>query len=306
MTMTDGTAFVPRDPRDVATALADALAEHEFWLRGWQRAMVCGLPVGADVIDADAHRRCRFGRWVAAGRSPGVQDGELLGQLEAAHREMHEAARAAARRAVAGRGVSAPDYDAVMEAAEAFRKAAARLRDASAEPGEATAPAAGLAALQDRLTMFGELERERERTLRTGMPASLAMVCPRGFDEIEREHGADGLDRALGGLAFRLFALVRPYDGLYRYGRTELLLCLPGATTDDAAAAARRLLDGLRETPFAVSRDAEARLDGRVGVAAIDPHVSVQESVERAARAVAMAGDGGGKSIVVWSPDRAS
>ena len=59
--------------RDIVVAVADAVAEHDHWLRAWHRAILCGLPPDsaealecglwpADDVMPEADRRARGAR----------------------------------------------------------------------------------------------------------------------------------------------------------------------------------------------------------------------------------------------------
>ncbi len=287
--------------RDVALVITDAIVEHEVWLRAWQRTVTCGLKPDETVTAARAHTACRFGRWLDDNRESTVLQDESLRHLARTHRHLHDVARLVAGRAADGGAVAPDDYDAVMHAAAEFGEAAERVRDEhgeTGEPGFATFGSRG--ELESRLTMLNELERERERALRTGMAATVLVVRPSGLDEIEAAHGGAGIDRLVASLAMRLFATLRPYDGVYRFGRTEFLICLPATTPGQATRVAARLLSAIGEQPVALSDDVESSVTARIGIAGIGDRRSVQETVDNAARAAAQAVSDAGDAIVVW------
>lgn len=288
--------------RAVAAVVSDALFEHEAWLRGWQRTIACGLPAGGDVLDEETHLHCGLGRWLLKNGGGGTPGAELLRELDRAHRELHEAARHVARRSQADERIPAGEYDAVMDAATAFRDAARRIRDvhASSEGDEPSDDA--MAELQGRLTMLSELERERDRALRTGTAMSLMMVRPEGMDEVESAYGNSGLDRVVASFATRLFGLLRPYDGIYRYGRNDFMVCLPGTTGDQARNVADRLIEVISGVSVVLPDDTELSLRAGFGIAAIDSRSPVQETLEHAVRASEMANSRGGDPVVVWTP----
>lgn len=303
MTRNDENAEDGLDPHVVAAAVADAVAEHDAWLRGWQRSMACGLTPGHEVLDENAHRSCRFGRWIEV-RGGATAGDPVLGDLRRAHRQMHEAARAAAQHRSAS-GVAAPvDYDAAIAAADCFRHAARQVRENCGTPEDDTAPEYPLNDLQERLTMLGELERERERALRTGTELSLMMVRPEEMDEVKRVHGRAGLDRVVAGLATRLFGLLRPYDGIFRHGTADFIVCLPGTTAEQAASVADRLVDGISGISVLMPDNSEVSVRVTFGIAAIDTRSPVQETLERAMRAATEASGRTGTPVVVWAPER--
>lgn len=299
------------DPRDIAAAAADAVAEHEYWLQAVHKAIVCGLAPGQPVIRDDAHLLCRFGRWLNQHRAAGMLDGELFDALEQAHAEIHQAARHMAFKAMAADPIAADEYDSFVVAMNGFRQVALEVENVHGGPEEKTAMADdGLTALEGRLTMLNELERERDRAIRTATPLCLVLVRPQGLSEVEGEYGRVGVDRAVIGVAARLFAQLRPYDAVYRYGRTEFLVCLPNTVPDQALTVARRLAEAMDESPFALSEKVTATLHARFGIAAADARSPVQETLERTVAAIESIGTASdaacGEAVAVWSPAPAS
>ncbi len=289
---------------DVPTAIADAIAEHENWLMDWHRALLCGVPAGDHVLASDAHLTCRFGKWFAANNERGLLDDRLIQDLGRTHRELHEVARELAIPAAAGDRPAADAYDGLAELAGNFRKLAVRIQELHGRPEDSAVDSDNhLAELQSRLTMLSELEREWARAVRGEAALSFVMVHPERTDALRHEFGQIGIDRIVAGMAARLFMHLRPYDSVFRYGQTEFLLCLPGADAAHSVKVCRRLEELIAETPFALSESSEAFVTARFGIAGVDPRATVQAALERAARAVHMAGTEPGDRIVYWSPE---
>lgn len=298
------------DPRDIADAAADAVAEHEYWLQAFHKAVICGLPPGDAVIGDDAHLTCRFGRWLAQHRAAGMLDGEPFDELERSHAEIHQAARHLALKVAARDAIAAGEYDSFTDAMNGFRRSALEVEGlhGGVDGNAAVDDDDGLAALESRLTMLNELERERDRAVRTAAPLCLLLVRPQGLAELKAKNGRVGVDRAVIGMATRLFAQLRPYDAVFRYGPAEFLLSLPNTTPDQALVVARRLAGALDEAPFSLSEKVTATLHARFGIAVADARRPVQETLDQAVRAVeSIPADAGTDArIAVWSPAPAS
>lgn len=290
--------------RDIPAAIADAILEHESWLADWQRAALCGLPPSDHVTGEDSHLTCRFGRWFQHNSAIGMLDGKLFSDLGRMHRETHEAGRYLMGKLMAGAPVPPDEYDAMMDVADKFRKIAVRIQELHGLPEEgAVVPDDDLAELQSRLTMLSELEREWERAARTETPVSLILVRPDGLGAIREGFGQIGIDRVVASLAARLFSHLRPYDSVFRYGRTEFLICVPGADRERAELVSTRLDQLLSDDPVALSDDAGSTVTARFGVSLSDSESSVQEVLDRASRAANMAGSAAGERIIVWSAE---
>jgi len=290
--------------RDIPSAIADAIVEHEAWLAAWQRSALCGGAPGDHVTAEDSHRNCRFGRWFEHHSANGMLEGKLFADLGRMHREVHEAARYLTGKLLAGGSIPPDEYDALMDVADKFRKIAVRIQELHGLPEEgAVVPDDDLAELQSRLTMLSELEREWERAARTETPVSLIMVRPDGLDAIKRRFGQVGIDRIVASLAARLFSHLRPYDSVFRYGRAEFLICVPGADRERAEAVSLRLDQLLSDDPVALSEDEGSAVTARFGISLSDAKSSVQEVLDRASHAANMAGSAPGERIVAWSAE---
>lgn len=279
-----------------------ALAEHAAWLRGWQRAVACGFAFGDDVRDADAHLRCGVGRWLAARAGRAGVGGQMESAFGHAHRALHDAVREAADGLPAGARIAAGAYDAVMDAAAAMDELGNRIVGSRGGEAEDATTGGPLAELAGRLTMLSELERERDRALRTGSALSLMMIRPDGAGELERDHGQRGLDRLIASFATRLFGMLRPYDGIYRYGRSDFVVCLPGTAASHARRVAERLIQVVSGASTVLPDDSEFPLSAGFGIAEIDRHRPVQETLEHAVRAAVSANAEDSGPIVVWTP----
>lgn len=288
--------------RDIPSAIADAIVEHESWLAAWQRIAQCGLAPGDDITAEDSCETCRFGRWYAHHSANGMLEGKLFSDLGRVHRDTHDAGRRLMAKRLAGEPVPVAEYDALMDVADKFRKIAVRIQELHGRPEDGTVAADDdLAELQSRLNMLSELEREWERAARTGSPMSLIMVRPDGLEAVRASHGQLGIDRIVAGLAARMFAHLRPYDSVFRYGRAEFLLCIPGADAAQGEIVAARLDALLSENPLSFDDETGAAVTGRFGVSVSDVESPVQEILDRATRAANMTGSAPGQRVVVWS-----
>jgi diguanylate cyclase (GGDEF)-like protein len=304
MISTGDTQSVDVMSRDIPAAIADAIIEHESWVSAWQRAALCGLPPGDNVTGEDSYLTCRFGRWFYYHRSTGMLDGKLFENLGNLHREVHEAGRYLSGKLTTGDVVLSDEYDAMMDVADRFRKVAVRIQELHGLPEDGAVVADDdLAELQSRLTILSELEREWERAARTEIPLSLIMVRPDGLSSVMQSFGQIGIGRIVASLGARLISHLRPYDMIFRYGRTEFLVCVPGANLEHAAQVSSRLEELLSEKPIALSDEEESMVTARFGIALADPQSAVQDVLDRASRAANMAGSAEGQRIVVWSAE---
>jgi len=105
------TVFDPRTTSVVAE-LDAAIEAHLGWTRRVLRCAVLGTTPGDDVLAADAHVRCRFGRWFAQYRGTLEKiDAGAVARSLAQHEAMHDAVRALCTDLMAQRRGQAHDLD---------------------------------------------------------------------------------------------------------------------------------------------------------------------------------------------------
>jgi diguanylate cyclase (GGDEF)-like protein len=111
----------------------------------------------------------------------------------------------------------------------------------------ATDPLTGLA---NRRHFQERMAEEWDRARRHGDHLSLVLIDLDHFKRVNDTWGHPAGDRVLAELAQRLRKATRTHDILGRIGGEEFAWLLPGATEDDAVAAAERARDLVRGTPF--------------------------------------------------------
>lgn len=122
----------------------------------------------------------------------------------------------------------------------------------------------GRAALQQRLCAEHALQA------RTARPCAVAILDIDHFKHINDQHGHLVGDRVLATFARLLRGSLRPYDGVYRYGGEEFVLCLPGVDAAQAAQIIDRIRDALSGQPVDVSgQDLQLPIQFSAGVAGL-------------------------------------
>lgn len=114
-----------------------------------------------------------------------------------------------------------------------------------------------LTGLHNRHAMERELERERERFLRTKHPCCIALGDLDHFKQVNDSYGHGVGDRVLEASADCFLRHLRPYDSLYRYGGEEFLFCLPDADLKSARKIIERLRLELESRPVEIDRGTE-------------------------------------------------
>jgi diguanylate cyclase (GGDEF)-like protein len=124
----------------------------------------------------------------------------------------------------------------------------------------------GLTGLANRVLFHDRVRHALSRRDRAGHPIGLLFIDLDDFKRVNDGLGHDAGDELLVAVAHRLQACVRPEDTVARLGGDEFAILLDRAETPEvAAAAARRVLDGLR-TPFTL-RGNQVPVSASLGVA---------------------------------------
>lgn len=112
-----------------------------------------------------------------------------------------------------------------------------------------------LTGLWNRESLLRMLFIETDRVQRLKTPMALILMDLDHFSRINLDYGYEAGDRILQELAKRFRRYLRSYDLIGRYGEDEFLVALPGCTSEQASALARRVKRGVLHKPFSVGRE---------------------------------------------------
>ncbi|HEU4421766.1 MAG TPA: diguanylate cyclase [Pilimelia sp.] len=108
----------------------------------------------------------------------------------------------------------------------------------------------GLTGCRTRATLTGRVEALLVEATRTGEHCAMFLFDVDYFKSVNDAYGHTRGDEILMAVVARVISLVREQDELFRYGGDEFVLLLPGADHDQAFDVARRIVAGVRGTPF--------------------------------------------------------
>ncbi|MEO5337684.1 MAG: diguanylate cyclase [Magnetospirillum sp. WYHS-4] len=287
----------PVTTQDILEELDRAVNDHLAWLGQWHRSLLCpGEPSPHDLA-YDPHHLCRFGSWYVKHQHQGLVNQPAIRNLARLHREMHD--RAAGLAATAGRGqtLARVDYDAFMDQTRTFVAQTRRLEKAFAHASSDLDPLTGL---NNRQAMLRDLDRERERALRTGQPCCIGLADLDRFKSVNDTFGHTAGDAVLLFAAECFLAHVRPYDSVYRYGGEEFLFCLPDTDLKAARVVLERVRHELEKRPAPLPSGEDLPVTSSFGVAEVHPSCSLQRTIELADQALYEAKETGRNKVVGW------
>jgi diguanylate cyclase len=277
--------------------LDQAMYNHDQWHRNLLRVLVSRLPPDAADLMSDAHRRCRFGQWYESDAAGFMRELPAFVALGEAHAQMHQGAAGLLQRVADDLPVSPSGVDQFNNVLDRMRLELQSLRHELADTAQNRDPLTGV---RNRASLLSDL-REQHAMVRRGVQAcALAMVDLDHFKEINDRHGHPAGDTLLRAISEALQAQVRPYDRIYRNGGEEFLLCLPQTTIDDAVG----IVDRLRVAIGALQVDpggggSVLQITASFGVAAVNAELSVEESIDRADKALYQAKAAGRNRVEV-------
>ena len=156
-----------------------------------------------------------------------------------------------------------------------------------------------LTGLVNRRHMSNLLERERQRSVRSGRGFSLAMVDIDHFKGVNDHYGHPVGDEVLRTFAHHAPQALRGTDVVSRWGGEEFVLLLPEAALSSARIGVERLRGRIAATPMAHLSGVPIRVTVSVGLTEHIAGESVTQTLERADRALYEAKSQGRNRTVV-------
>jgi diguanylate cyclase len=280
--------------------LQRATRDHADWYENLIRSIVCHLPCDPDELTADAHRLCRFGQWYYGRASADLHRQSEFAAMEAEHERVHSIAARLLLDTADGRTIRRDEYDALIAVNARLRQELDSLRH---EIEDILRSSDALTGAHGRAQLLPELREWRELALRGVQQCCIAFMDLDHLKEINDTHGHVVGDQVLAGAVHYVTGHLRAYDKVFRYGGDEFLVTLPGTSLPDADHLVRRICSGFELVPFVVGADGcPIHATASFGLAQLDPDASVEESIDRADKALLLAKAAGRNRTVTWNP----
>lgn len=287
--------------RGLVAELDRSLFNHEEWMDGLIGTLICGLQPDERDLYVDAHRKCRLGQWYfsdnpivkALAKRPGFVE------LGVEHERMHTHAASMLRSRVAGEEVSLREYQRFISAVKNVRMEIATLKEDIEKTLHAIDPLTNVPGRLGMLTKLRELQALVERRIQS---CCLVMMDMDKFKAINDRFGHASGDYVLVSFTRFLTRGLRPYDIVFRYGGEEFVIVLPGTTCDEGLGIIERLREGMASLPLDMGADGLIYTTASFGLVSLEPDVSVEQSIERADKALYAAKTAGRNCSVVWDP----
>src|SRR5579875_580744 len=287
------------DTRAALTELEHALYNHEQWCEGLYTTLICRLPPDKRDIEPDAHHKCRFGQWYYGALTGKLRSFPGFAEIAAEHERLHQSARSLLLASAGGSSIALPDYKHFVAALKRMRLEIVTIKHELEYALFSLDPLTGSAS---RVGMLTRLREQHELAKRKVMSFCLAMMDLENFKAVNDTYGHAVGDRVLIAFARHVMSRLRPYDKFFRYGGEEFLIVLSDATIE----AARDIVERLRIELAAIAHDGNSpgrfHVTVSFGLTVLDPDVFVEESIDRADKALYLAKSSGRNRTIVWNP----
>ena len=280
-----------------ARELEHALYNHEQWAEMLYATLICGLTPDDRDLYGDAHRRCRFGQWCYGSGGPIFAGHPGFAELENAHERMHRFATRLLVSSANDEPISVQDYDRFVGAMKRVRLELSTLKH---ELDDALYNLDPLTGTPSRIGMLTKLREQQELVKRKVHACSIAMMDLDHFKVINDTYGHVAGDKVLIGFAHYVVAQLSPYDKVFRYGGEEFLICLPDADLHMGRDIVERLREGLAAIPHEGDGKGTFLVNVSLGLTLLDPDIAVEQSIDRADKALYVAKVTGRNRTVIW------
>jgi diguanylate cyclase (GGDEF)-like protein len=280
--------------------LEQAVHDHAHWHENLIRSIVCRLPCDPNDLEQDAHRNCRFGKWYYEQAPVELWEQPAFAAIEAEHKRLHQIAAQMLREATTGVPVAREDYDDLVTGGERLHleldslrhSIAGSLRDRDALTGA-----------HGRLEMLPTLREWRELARRDVQQCCIVFMDLDHLKDINDTHGHAVGDQVLAGVVQHVTEHLRPYDKVFRYGGDEFLISLPGADLEVGLKVIGHIREQIAQATIVASPGGPSvTTTASFGLALLEPDISVEESIDRADKALLVAKAAGRNRVCSWDP----
>lgn len=277
--------------------LQQAVYNHDQWSEMLIGTLICRLTPDERDIGPDAHHLCRFAQWYYKTGIAGLERHPGFAEIGLEHQRMHQYAASLLRSSMDGIPISIEDYERFVTALKRMRLEIATVQH---ELQGALSNLDPLTGTPSRNGMLTSLREQREFVHREVQTCVVAMMDLDHFKAINDTYGHVVGDRVLVSLARYVMRHLRPYDKVFRYGGEEFLICLP----DTDVQTGHDIVDRLRRELGSLPQEADGKEMFHVtvsfGLTLLDPDAPVEESIDRADKALYVAKTTGRDRTVTW------
>jgi diguanylate cyclase (GGDEF)-like protein len=279
--------------------LEQALYNHQVWYNGLTRTMICRLPGDEHDLAKNAYEHCRFGQWYYGENIPQkLKEHQGFIAIGDEHRHMHQMCTQLLIENESN-SIKTIDYDKFANALERMRLEIYALKRELDETLYNHDPLTGAVT---RVSMLPILREHQELLKRENQSCVIAMMDIDHFKRINDQYGHSAGDLVLVELINFSMKKIRPYDKIFRYGGEEFLFLMQNTDMTVAFDIITRLCNEIAKLSIDIGTQHFVSTSVSFGVTTLDPNIPVEESIDRADKALYEAKAAGRNCVMVWTP----
>lgn len=280
-------------------ALDQGRYNHEQWDQMIHTTLICRVKPDERDLSSDAHRNCRFGQWYYDSGAQTFGDNLGFAEIGREHERVHRYAAKLLNSVMNDELIAVESYEQYVAALKSMHLEMATLRH---ELNDALYNVDPLTGVASRIGMLTKLREQQELVKRKVNVCSISILDLDHFKNVNDTYGHITGDRVLVELAHRIVARLRPFDKVFRYGGEEFLLCLPNTDLNTGRTVLERLREELSSMIYDGNGSEVIRVTVSCGLTLLDPDTPVEQSIDRADKALYAAKAAGRNCTIVWSP----
>lgn len=277
--------------------LEQALYNHHQWHNSFLRTLICRLAPDYHDLGQTPEQECRFGQWYYKESPQILRDHPGFKAIGESHFQMHKLARALLQKIEAQLEIPPYDYD---NFANMLERMVLEVRALKREVEGVLNTQDPLTHVINRLNMLPMLREYQALSLRSNQSCCIAMMDIDNFKEVNDQHGHSAGDKILVAATHYISRNLRPCDKIFRYGGEEFLISFPNTELETALQLVDLLRQGIEELAIEINPDQFLRFTASFGLASLDPHLSIEESIDHADKALYSAKTLGRNRVKAW------
>ncbi|MGD2169414.1 MAG: diguanylate cyclase [Chlamydiota bacterium] len=287
------------DLQKIVTHLDQALYNHEAWFNSLIRTLICHLPPDQRDTSDNAHKECRFGQWYYTTNLEHLNEHPGFKALGEEHERMHQLVKKLLETMSSGKIISPPDYDSFSNSLERLRLEITTLVRELENLLYTRDP---LTKTINRVNMLTILREQQERAKRENQRCFLVMMDIDHFKAINDQHGHGIGDNILSATARLITESLQPHDRIFRYGGEEFLISLNNIEANQAFEKIEELRNKIASNDI-IKEPTPIRITVSFGISPLDVYSPVEESIERADKALMAAKSSGRNCTQFWNQE---
>jgi diguanylate cyclase (GGDEF)-like protein len=281
----------------ITRQLEQAIYNHEQWAEAINTTLICHLIPDERDLAGDAHRRCRFGQWYHEAGLPILERHAGFEAIGIEHERMHQYATKLLRSSTVDEKITITNYEHFLTTR---KRLILEIQTLQQELGEELNNVDPLTGTTNRIGMLTRLREQQELVKRKVHSCVVGMMDLDNFKAINDKYGHITGDKVLISIARRIMANLRPYDKIFRYGGEEFLISLPDTDLKTGYGIVDRMRDDLASILHEGSGNATFHVAVTFGLTLLAPDTTVEQSIDRADKALYAAKKMGKNRVVVW------